>query len=84
MPISTLISFVDSLEMGYSKHKNPYHNVMHAADVTQTVHYMLLKTGMMVSLVLGYVDAKYILEKIFFRSEFLSKYYNVSINFREF
>ncbi|XP_040922257.1 calcium/calmodulin-dependent 3',5'-cyclic nucleotide phosphodiesterase 1C [Toxotes jaculatrix] len=46
VPISALISFLDSLEVGYSKYKNPYHNLMHAADVTQTVHYLLLKTGM--------------------------------------
>uniref|UniRef100_A0A8C4HJ92 Phosphodiesterase n=1 Tax=Dicentrarchus labrax TaxID=13489 RepID=A0A8C4HJ92_DICLA len=46
VPVSALISFVDSLEVGYSKHKNPYHNLMHAADVTQTIHYLLLKTGM--------------------------------------
>ncbi|XP_031652273.1 calcium/calmodulin-dependent 3',5'-cyclic nucleotide phosphodiesterase 1A isoform X2 [Oncorhynchus kisutch] len=46
IPISALVSFVEALEVGYSKHKNPYHNLMHAADVTQTVHYLLLKTGM--------------------------------------
>ncbi|TKS88112.1 Calcium/calmodulin-dependent 3',5'-cyclic nucleotide phosphodiesterase 1C [Collichthys lucidus] len=46
VPVSALISFVDSLEVGYSKYKNPYHNLMHAADVTQTIHYLLLKTGM--------------------------------------
>uniref|UniRef100_UPI003AADE39A dual specificity calcium/calmodulin-dependent 3',5'-cyclic nucleotide phosphodiesterase 1A-like n=1 Tax=Centroberyx gerrardi TaxID=166262 RepID=UPI003AADE39A len=45
IPISALVSFVEALEVGYSKHKNPYHNLMHAADVTQTVHYLLLKTG---------------------------------------
>lgn len=44
-----MVSFVEALEVGYSKHKNPYHNLMHAADVTQTVHYLLLKTGMVVS-----------------------------------
>lgn len=49
IPISALVSFVEALEVGYSKHKNPYHNLMHAADVTQTVHYLLLKTGMVVS-----------------------------------
>lgn len=49
VPISALISFVESLEVGYSKHKNPYHNLMHAADVTQTIHYLLLKTGIVVS-----------------------------------
>ncbi|XP_042255350.1 calcium/calmodulin-dependent 3',5'-cyclic nucleotide phosphodiesterase 1C [Thunnus maccoyii] len=46
VPVSALISFVESLEVGYSKHKNPYHNLMHAADVTQTIHYLLFKTGM--------------------------------------
>ncbi|KAG7488299.1 hypothetical protein MATL_G00033330 [Megalops atlanticus] len=46
IPISALVSFVEALEVGYSKHKNPYHNLMHAADVTQTIHYLLLKTGM--------------------------------------
>uniref|UniRef100_A0A673L845 Phosphodiesterase n=1 Tax=Sinocyclocheilus rhinocerous TaxID=307959 RepID=A0A673L845_9TELE len=44
--VSALVSFVEALEVGYSKHKNPYHNLIHAADVTQTVHYLLLKTGM--------------------------------------
>uniref|UniRef100_A0A3Q3N2L7 Phosphodiesterase n=1 Tax=Mastacembelus armatus TaxID=205130 RepID=A0A3Q3N2L7_9TELE len=46
IPISAVVSFVEALEVGYSKHKNPYHNLMHAADVTQTVHYLILKTGM--------------------------------------
>ncbi|XP_072535800.1 dual specificity calcium/calmodulin-dependent 3',5'-cyclic nucleotide phosphodiesterase 1A isoform X2 [Salminus brasiliensis] len=46
IPISALVSFVEALEVGYSKHKNPYHNLIHAADVTQTVHYLLLKSGM--------------------------------------
>uniref|UniRef100_G3N765 Phosphodiesterase n=1 Tax=Gasterosteus aculeatus aculeatus TaxID=481459 RepID=G3N765_GASAC len=46
VPVCALISFVDSLQVGYSKHKNPYHNLTHAADVTQTIHYLLLKTGM--------------------------------------
>ncbi|XP_067343063.1 dual specificity calcium/calmodulin-dependent 3',5'-cyclic nucleotide phosphodiesterase 1A [Channa argus] len=46
VPVSALISFLDSLEVGYTKYKNPYHNLMHAADVTQTIHYLLVKTGM--------------------------------------
>ncbi|KAM6210885.1 uncharacterized protein WM294_001196 [Sarcoramphus papa] len=33
IPISALVSFVEALEVGYSKHKNPYHNLMHAADL---------------------------------------------------
>ncbi|XP_052320239.1 dual specificity calcium/calmodulin-dependent 3',5'-cyclic nucleotide phosphodiesterase 1C-like [Oncorhynchus keta] len=36
---------VEALEVGYGKHNNPYHNLMHAADVIQTIHYLLLKTG---------------------------------------
>ncbi|XP_048823279.1 dual specificity calcium/calmodulin-dependent 3',5'-cyclic nucleotide phosphodiesterase 1-like [Lagopus muta] len=43
IPISALVSFVEALEVGYSKH-----NLMHAADVTQTVHDLLFKTGVVV------------------------------------
>ncbi|KAF3703433.1 Calcium/calmodulin-dependent 3',5'-cyclic nucleotide phosphodiesterase 1C [Channa argus] len=50
VPVSALISFLDSLEVGYTKYKNPYHNLMHAADVTQTIHYLLVKTGMVKSI----------------------------------
>ncbi|XP_077410046.1 dual specificity calcium/calmodulin-dependent 3',5'-cyclic nucleotide phosphodiesterase 1C-like isoform X2 [Vanacampus margaritifer] len=46
VPLSALISFAESLEVGYSKNNNPYHNLIHAADVTQTIHYIVLKTGM--------------------------------------
>lgn len=48
IPINILISFAKALEAGYSKHKNPYHNSIHAADVTQTVHAIMIHTGMMV------------------------------------
>ncbi|XP_021558547.1 dual specificity calcium/calmodulin-dependent 3',5'-cyclic nucleotide phosphodiesterase 1A isoform X1 [Halichoerus grypus] len=47
IPVSCLISFAEGLEVGYSKYKNPYHNLIHAADVTQTVHYIMLHTGIM-------------------------------------
>ncbi|XP_041434439.1 calcium/calmodulin-dependent 3',5'-cyclic nucleotide phosphodiesterase 1A isoform X1 [Xenopus laevis] len=47
IPVSNLVSFVEALEVGYSKYKNPYHNLVHAADVTQTVHYIILHTGIM-------------------------------------
>ncbi|XP_053564241.1 dual specificity calcium/calmodulin-dependent 3',5'-cyclic nucleotide phosphodiesterase 1B [Bombina bombina] len=46
IPVAFLMSFLDSLEAGYGKYKNPYHNQIHAADVTQTVHCFLLRTGM--------------------------------------
>ncbi|XP_061164404.1 dual specificity calcium/calmodulin-dependent 3',5'-cyclic nucleotide phosphodiesterase 1A-like isoform X2 [Saccostrea echinata] len=38
---SMLDSFLLQLEAGYSKYKNPYHNLVHGADVTQTVHFIL-------------------------------------------
>ncbi|KAI4904104.1 hypothetical protein NFI96_016269 [Prochilodus magdalenae] len=47
IPVSSLVAFVEALEVGYSKHKNPYHNLIHAADVTQTAHYLMLHTGVM-------------------------------------
>ncbi|KAJ8255371.1 hypothetical protein GJAV_G00204130 [Gymnothorax javanicus] len=47
IPVSSLVSFVEALEVGYSKHKNPYHNLTHAADVTQTTHFLMLHTGIM-------------------------------------
>ncbi|KAM6070792.1 dual specificity calcium/calmodulin-dependent 3',5'-cyclic nucleotide phosphodiesterase 1A isoform 1-T1 [Chlamydotis macqueenii] len=47
IPVPNLISFAEALEVGYSKYKNPYHNLIHAADVTQTVHYIMIRTGIM-------------------------------------
>lgn len=38
---SVLDSFLLQLELGYSKYKNPYHNLVHGADVAQTVHTIL-------------------------------------------
>jgi hypothetical protein len=42
--------FLSRVEEGYCRHKNPYHNNLHAADVAQTVHYMLCQTGLMVNI----------------------------------
>ncbi|XP_060113008.1 dual specificity calcium/calmodulin-dependent 3',5'-cyclic nucleotide phosphodiesterase 1A [Heteronotia binoei] len=47
IPVPSLISFGEALEIGYSKYKNPYHNLIHAADVTHTVHCIMLLTGIM-------------------------------------
>ncbi|XP_051937969.1 dual specificity calcium/calmodulin-dependent 3',5'-cyclic nucleotide phosphodiesterase 1A isoform X2 [Hippocampus zosterae] len=47
IPLPALVQFVEALENGYSKHKNPYHNLVHAADVTQTAHFLMLHTGTM-------------------------------------
>uniref|UniRef100_A0A667WXW7 Phosphodiesterase n=1 Tax=Myripristis murdjan TaxID=586833 RepID=A0A667WXW7_9TELE len=47
VPVQALVQFVEALESGYSKHRNPYHNLIHAADVTQTAHFLMLHTGLM-------------------------------------
>jgi hypothetical protein len=47
VPPVTLEMFLSRVEEGYCRHKNPYHNNLHAADVAQTVHYMLCQTGLM-------------------------------------
>ncbi|KAM8913720.1 dual specificity calcium/calmodulin-dependent 3',5'-cyclic nucleotide phosphodiesterase 1B-like isoform 3-T3 [Spinachia spinachia] len=46
IPISCLTQFLSALERGYSKHNNPYHSHVHAADVTQTLHCLLLRSGL--------------------------------------
>lgn len=51
-------NFLSRIEEGYSRHKNPYHNNLHGADVAQTVHYMLCQTGLMV---IKYETSNYIL-----------------------
>lgn len=48
IPGAFLTSLLEALESGYGKFRNPYHNQVHAADVTQTVHCFLLRTGMLV------------------------------------
>ncbi|XP_054826721.1 dual specificity calcium/calmodulin-dependent 3',5'-cyclic nucleotide phosphodiesterase 1A-like [Eublepharis macularius] len=47
IPLTILIAFAEALEAGYNKYHNEYHNAIHAADVTQTVHSILLHTGTM-------------------------------------
>uniref|UniRef100_A0A8C6L9Y3 Phosphodiesterase n=1 Tax=Nothobranchius furzeri TaxID=105023 RepID=A0A8C6L9Y3_NOTFU len=46
IPISCMTEFLSALERGYCKHNNPYHNHIHAADVTQTLHCLLLRSGL--------------------------------------
>ena len=46
-----LENFLTMMETGYSKHGNPYHNLVHAADVTQTTHAIITDSGLNVSLV---------------------------------
>lgn len=47
VPPAVLEQFLARIEDGYQRHANPYHNNLHAADVCQTVHYMLCQTGLM-------------------------------------
>ncbi|XP_067623922.1 dual specificity calcium/calmodulin-dependent 3',5'-cyclic nucleotide phosphodiesterase 1C isoform X2 [Eurosta solidaginis] len=44
---ATLETFLNRVEEGYCRYRNPYHNNIHAADVTQTTHYVLCQTGLM-------------------------------------
>uniref|UniRef100_A0A0R3RR36 Phosphodiesterase n=1 Tax=Elaeophora elaphi TaxID=1147741 RepID=A0A0R3RR36_9BILA len=50
IPVQTLENYIEALEVGYSKHNNPYHNIVHAADVTASSHFMLSQTGFATSL----------------------------------
>ena len=41
-------NFLEAVEVGYSKFKNPYHNLVHATDVLQTLYSILNNAGLMV------------------------------------
>ncbi|KAH0952273.1 hypothetical protein HN011_004408 [Eciton burchellii] len=47
VPPAVLECFLGRVEEGYCRHQNPYHNNLHAADVAQTMHYILCQTGLM-------------------------------------
>lgn len=47
VPPTMLETFLNKIEEGYCRFRNPYHNNLHAADVAQTVHHMLCQTGLM-------------------------------------
>ncbi|XP_037917818.1 calcium/calmodulin-dependent 3',5'-cyclic nucleotide phosphodiesterase 1-like isoform X5 [Hermetia illucens] len=47
VPPLTLETFLNKIEEGYCRFRNPYHNNLHAADVAQTVHHILCQTGLM-------------------------------------
>ncbi|KAG8183104.1 hypothetical protein JTE90_019987 [Oedothorax gibbosus] len=46
IPTAALENFLVQIEAGYERYRNPYHNNMHAADVTQTVAYLLCQAGL--------------------------------------
>ena len=60
IPSSNLERFLVQIEQGYIKYSNPYHNNLHAADVTQTVHYTLWVTGLAVSLFMLHFITPYV------------------------
>lgn len=45
----SLDNFLSKLELGYSKFGNPYHNLLHGADVAQTAATVCSQSGLMVS-----------------------------------
>ena len=65
MQINTqyLDNFLLRMEQGYSKHGNPYHNLTHAADVTQTTHAIINESGLSVSKMLVILPIFYILHR---------------------
>ncbi len=44
-------NFLEAVEIGYSKYKNPYHNLVHAADVLQSTYFLLNNAELMVNLI---------------------------------
>jgi len=45
--ITALQNFLEQMENGYSKYRNPYHNLIHAADVLQTTYQIIYTSGLM-------------------------------------
>ncbi|CAF0928461.1 unnamed protein product [Rotaria sordida] len=45
--INALQNFLEQMESGYSKYRNPYHNLIHAADVLQTTYQIIYNSGLM-------------------------------------
>ncbi|CAF2048768.1 unnamed protein product [Rotaria magnacalcarata] len=45
--INALHNFLEQMESGYSKHRNPYHNLIHAADVLQTTYQIIYNSSLM-------------------------------------
>ncbi|CAF0924105.1 unnamed protein product [Rotaria sordida] len=45
--ITTLQNFLEQMESGYSRYRNPYHNLVHAADVLQTTYQIIYNSGLM-------------------------------------
>jgi len=48
-----LENFLNKLELGYSKFANPYHNLLHGADVAQTTNVICAQSGLLVGFIIG-------------------------------
>ena len=46
--VNVLDGFLQQIESGYNLYSNPYHNAIHASDVTQSMHSLLWETGLKV------------------------------------
>jgi calcium/calmodulin-dependent 3',5'-cyclic nucleotide phosphodiesterase len=45
-----LDNFLSKMELGYSKYSNPYHNLLHGADVAQTAATICSQSGLVVGI----------------------------------
>ena len=64
IPGKTLVNFLLSLEDNYLK-EVPYHNSLHAADVTQSTHVLLNSHALEVTL---FINKRFALNEMFQRS----------------
>ena len=48
IPSNLLFAWAEKLEDFYNKKQNPYHNSLHAADVVQTLHYIIQQNSVVV------------------------------------
>ena len=72
IPARTMVNFLMTLEDHYVK-DIPYHNHLHAADVTQSTHVLLNSTSLEVYLRMQRSQDFYIIQNIYFRYTFFVK-----------
>jgi hypothetical protein len=58
------------MESGYTKYRNPYHNLVHAADVLQTTYQIIYTSGLMVEV--NGVSLSNLLRSFFVKQKFIS------------
>ena len=70
-----LDNFLSALEVGYSKFDNPYHNLIHGADVTQTTYYLLHQSKLKVSSILPFLY-DFLLVPLLYRVNRMTQWWN--------